>query len=525
MQNIASKEKNFIQRNKWWTALIIIILLSSAYMIFRSKKSAILESVNVEKRTIHEVVSTTGNVKPLSDLDLSFETSGQVSKIAVSVGDKVNKGDFLVSLSNADLVATVEQAKAGLKIVQANLSSLKTGSTPEQIAVNESQVQKAKNDLLNAQISLMNSIRDAYTKSDDAIRNYVDAMFVNPRTQSPTLLFQTDSQLENNIITERVSIEYLLASLNNSVAVLNSTNIDSALILANNNLSTIQTFLQNLAFAANKLSANSSITQATINLWKANISTSRASIDISMNNLSTAKSQYESAVSSLNISSSQLTLIKTGATNDQIKAEEATVEQAKANVDVALARLNKSIIISPISGVISNINAKIGQTMQSGATAISVISYGQYDIEAFIPEADIAKIKIDNSATTTLDAYGSDTFFQASVIKIDPGETVLENVPTYKITLKFASSSDNRIKSGMTANLDILTAEKNNVLVVPSRSVYALNNIKYVKLIDKLDMKKTTEVKVETGIRGTDGYVEIISGLKEGDKIVASPNI
>jgi len=77
----------------------------------------------------------------------------------------------------------LDQAKAGLKISQANLSSLKKGSIPEQIAVNESQVEKAKNDLFNAQIALKNSISDAYTKSDDTIRNYIDLMFISPEVK------------------------------------------------------------------------------------------------------------------------------------------------------------------------------------------------------------------------------------------------------------------------------------------------------------------------------------------------------
>lgn len=526
MQNLFSKTKHFVQKNKWWTALFVTIFISISFTLFYNKKSIPLENILAEKRTIVEEVSTTGNVKPLSDLDLSFETSGQVSQVLVSVGDKVRQGDRLASLSNADLVAALEQAKAGLKIAQANLSSIQHGSTPEQIAVNQSQVEKAKNDLYSAQITLTNAIKDVYTKSDDAIRNYIDLMFTNPRGQNPALQFQTDFQLQNDIVSERIAIENLLSALSISVANLNSvSDINSALDTAKNTLNTIQTFLQNLAFAINKLSSNSSISQTTLTQWKTNVSTSRVSIDLAVTNFSLAVSQYQSAVSTLNIANSQLALIKTGATDDQLNAQRATVQQAQANVDVAQANLSKSIIISPITGVITNINAKVGQTMQPGIMAISIISYGQYDVEAYVPEADIAKIKINDIATTTLDAYGSDTYFQMSVIKIDPAETLIENVPTYKVTLKFASSSDNRIKSGMTANLDILTGQRNNVLAIPSRSVYTVDSQKYVKLVDPKDSSKYTQTKVGTGMRGIDGYVEIVSGLNDGDKIVSSPNI
>ena len=77
----------------------------------------------------------------------------------------------------------------------------------------------------------------------------------------------------------------------------------------------------------------------------------------------------------------------------------------------------------------------------------------------------------------------------------------------------------------MTANLDILTNRRNNALAVPSRSVYSIDIQKYAMLVDPKDPTKTMQTQVQTGIRGVDGYIEIISGLKEGDQIVASPNI
>lgn len=525
MRDLFLNAKMIIKKYKWWTALISVIVFISAFVLFSGKKNNETKDIVVEKRNIIEEVSVTGNVKAISDLDLSFESSGQVSTVLVSVGDKVDQGQYLASLSNADLVASLEQAKAGLKIAEANLSALINGSTNEEIAVNESQVEKAKSDLLNEQTDLINSIRDAYTKSDDAIRYYVDPMFDAPRTTNPSLLFQTDSELQIKIIDSRIAIEKLLSTLNSSVININSSNVDSVFGLANNTLLNIQMFLRDLAFAVNKLNPTPLINQTTINTWKTNISTSRSNIDLSMSALTSAKNQYESASATLKISTSQLNLIKAGATADELDVQKATVEQAKANVDAAKAKLSKSIIVSPISGVITKVDAKIGQIMQAGVIAISVISYGQYEVESFVPEADIAKVKIGDKARTTLDAYGSDILFETEVVKIDPGETVIENVPTYKVTLKFASSTDSRIKSGMTANLDILTGQKKNVIAVPSRSVYSVGFEKFVKLIDGINPGTTKEVNVETGMRGVDGYIEIISGLKEGDKILASPNM
>ncbi len=490
MKNIFSKIKDFRQKNKWWTALIILVFVLLLFMIFGKKKSSAAETITVEKHNIVEEVSATGNVTPLSDLDLSYQTSGQVANITVSIGDRVYQGEYLASLSNADLSAAVEQAKAGLKIAQAKLADMQNGTRPEELAV--------------AQNSLNDSITAAYTTCDDTIRNDIDKMFESPRTQSPKITIpMNDFQLQNTINNERYTVELALNDWNSGTRV----SATSALAF----IDTVKNFVDDIALALNGSSADSNISQATIDSYKTIVSADRSAIDLARSNITGAAANYD--------------LKLAGNTPESIAGQEAAVEQAQANVDAANAQFAKSIIVSPIDGIIANIAAKTGETIQSGAAAVSVISLGQYDVESYVPEADIAKVKIGDSATTTLDAYGSDTFFPTSVIKIDPAETIIEDVPTYKVTLKFASSSDARIKSGMTANLDILTNQKNNILAVPSRSVYAIDTQKYVKLVDPKNPKKTTETEVETGIRGVDGYVEIISGLKEGDIIAASPNM
>jgi HlyD family secretion protein len=69
----------------------------------------------------------------------------------------------------------------------------------------------------------------------------------------------------------------------------------------------------------------------------------------------------------------------------------------------------------------------------------------------------------------------------------------------------------------MTANIDILTDKRENVIIIPQRAVVSQNGDKIVKI---LEGEKIREVKVKTGLRGSDGNVEIIEGVKEGEKVV-----
>ncbi len=93
---------------------------------------------------------------------------------------------------------------------------------------------------------------------------------------------------------------------------------------------------------------------------------------------------------------------------------------------------------------------------------------------------------------------------------------MIEGVPTYKVTLYF-NDRDERVRSGMTANLDILTERREGVFRIPSRAVTTKDGKKIVRVPDISGLR---EVVVETGLRGSDGSIEIVSGLSEGDEVV-----
>ena len=99
---------------------------------------------------------------------------------------------------------------------------------------------------------------------------------------------------------------------------------------------------------------------------------------------------------------------------------------------------------------------------------------------------------------------------------MDPAEIIIEGVATYKVTLQFIEE-DERIRSGMTANVDIIGDSRVGVLAVSQRALIRKNGEKTVKV---LHGQEITEVKVETGLRGSDGNIEILSGLQEGDTVI-----
>jgi HlyD family secretion protein len=483
---------NWIKSHKVWSIVVALAILG-AIMFFTSGKDSKGDQdfVLAEMGTIREEVSVTGNVKPLSEVDLAFERSGRVASLNVSVGDRVNSGQTLASVSNADLVASLDQAKANLKKVRASL-----GSDAEIAALEYSQ----------ARTLLFNTIKDSYTKSDDAVRNKVFTLFNDPNRYNSKLLFNTSSFLQEDIEDGKQDVTESLDAWERSLRGFStSSDLEAQYNLAKTNLVSIKSLLDKSADAVNGLTvASDGVSQTQIDTWKLNISSARTSINSTIDSLTSSYNNLNSANLSTKISG-RGTL-----------AEEASVEQAAAQVASAEAELAKTIIRSPISGVVTDIPIKLGEIVSLNQKAVSVISYGDYEVESFVPEADISKIKLGNNADVTLDAYGSGVNFDTTVIKVDPAATVIDGVPTYKVTLRF-NNQDERVRSGMTANLDILTAEKENVLVVPARAVYSRDDGRYVKVVNQESTLE--ERKVEIGLRGFDGRVEVISGLNEGEKV------
>ncbi len=534
--------------------LILLVIFAGwgVYSYFKKGGASPYELTVVKRGEISQEVSVTGRVKPAQNVDLAFERGGKVARINVAVGDKVAAGQTLAVLENNDLAAQVLQAKASLAVQQANLNALKDGTRPEEIQIAQTNMATAQKSLTDAQNNLVNvgnkadvdlnnlysgvkdTLNDAYVNADDAVNKQIDDLFSNDTTSNPKLTFYTGSQTGSDAESKRQTAGAELAQLKQEIDSLptDKMGLDLALTKSGDHLKIISDFLNTLSAAVNESTGLTSTVQAAykgyVNTGRTNVTAALTSINAkkqaiatqnaaNQSSVSTAETSVNSAKNSLQAYQDQLILKQAGSTLEQINAQAAQVLSAQANVANAEAQLVKTIIRSPINGIITKQDGKVGEIVAQNTPIISVMSLAQFEIEANIPEADITKVKLGDSARVTLDSYGKDVVFEAKVVKVDPAETMAESVATYKTVFQF-TKEDERIKSGMTANLDILTARRENVLVIPQRAVVQKGNNWFV-MMDKGN-NQLEERKIIIGLKGSDGNVEIISGLNEGDKIV-----
>lgn len=295
--------------------------------------------------------------------------------------------------------------------------------------------------------------------------------------------------------------------------------VDEALTLTGQDLLTIQGFLTTLAEVVNRYTSENTSEQTVYEAFQASITSARSAINTARSEVSSAYSAYTSAEASLSVALRDLELSDAGATQEAIATQEASLATALAGVRTARERVNDLVLTAPVGGVLSRINFDVGETVGPYQSVAELITEGSFEVEAYVPEADIAQLKLGDTATVTFDAYEKSDVFKAEVIRIALSETIRDGVPTYKTTLRLVEDVPEGmvLRPGMTADIEIHTDIREDVLFVPQRSIIREGRRTYVRIFDGTTFQ---ERDVEVGLRSSDGTIEITSGLQEGEEVV-----
>jgi RND family efflux transporter MFP subunit len=210
--------------------------------------------------------------------------------------------------------------------------------------------------------------------------------------------------------------------------------------------------------------------------------------------------------------------VKTLESKSQTLSTDSAVLAARAAYDIALRNLDKAQIKAPISGTITKVNYKKGEVIGTATGDFGALLSLDTVLEAKVPESDITKIALGQEATLSLDAFPSSETLRAQVIEIEPASTVIQDVVYYKVKLKLLTP-DKRLKPGMTGDVDIHIANKDNVLFLPSRAIKKDGKNPYVEV--SVGPSATLERRpVTLGLEGDESRVEIVSGVPEGQVVV-----
>ena len=241
---------------------------------------------------------------------------------------------------------------------------------------------------------------------------------------------------------------------------------------------------------------------------------------VSASALDDAEKNYTMAVNKQNVARAQVTVLKA-----KIAQAQAQVVQDQANLKQLDEQLSYTDITSPIDGIVLSRDVQMGDAVSSilvlGSTATLVMTLGDTSevyVKGKVDESDIGKVYLEQPARIKVESF-KDKTFQGKVTKISPMGVEKDNVTTFEVRVSIQNPGG-ELKAEMTANAEIILDEHKNVLQIPEGAIlYDKEKKASVEIPNPKAKDGKEKVAVNIGI-SNGAKTEVLSGLKEGDKVV-----
>jgi len=241
---------------------------------------------------------------------------------------------------------------------------------------------------------------------------------------------------------------------------------------------------------------------------------------VALQQVDTAARDYDVSVAQVRTAREQLSLTREKYTPEDLQVAMAEVAQTKAARRIAEANLGYANITAPMGGVVASVSTQQGETVTSGSAAaqaptfVTIIDLTRLQVDAYVDETDIGKVRVGHEATFSVDAF-PEKEFSGKVTAIYPKALIQQNVVTYDVVI----TMDNReglLRPDMTANTTITVAKRDKVLAIPNPAVRREegDRVVFVQEGDRLVRRA-----VKTGWKDKT-YTEVLSGLREGERVV-----
>ncbi len=203
---------------------------------------------------------------------------------------------------------------------------------------------------------------------------------------------------------------------------------------------------------------------------------------------------------------------------EELRQAKAEIERTRSALKNARVQLSYATITAPIEGVIASVSTEQGETVAAGMQAptfVTIIDLKRLQVDAYVDEVDIGKVKVGQRALFTVDAFPG-TEFEGTVSAIYPKAVIQDNVVNYDVVVDIQTPYHGRLRPEMTASVTIFLDRRQDVLAVPSKAVQREQG-RTVVYVFEAGRAEPREIKV--GWR--DGsWIEVVSGLEQGETVL-----
>ena len=526
-------------KKSFWIVLVVILLAAGGggyyyyntiYLANQTPEEQPVQTATVRRGEIVISASGAGSVIPAAEVELGFQSGGQLTEVLAAVGDKVQAGDVLAQVDDtqarqsvvaaqmqvlqakeslADLQDTISEAQ-NLALAEANLayvqlqldellnwepdedqvtqaqSNLEAAQAEYEVAQSQSaydQTASARINLEQAQQGLADA-QAAYDQAWDSARDwelYMKDPTGNPLNPGPSLSEQLENERDstaNSLVRAQQNLELAQSGYNLSWAGVN----EAGKLKAWNQVLLAQAALE----AAQSGPDEQQVQSARIQVLQAEISLAQA-----QDALETSTAEAELA--------------------------ELALAQAQLNLEIAQKTLEDTSLAAPMDGVVMAVTAGAGENV-GASPLITLADIQQPSIEVYLDETDLNNVGVNFEAEVVFDALPDDTF-TGRVVQVDPALEVSGGVSMVRAVVQLDQASyakPQALPIGANASVEVIGGRTENALLVPVEALNEYTPGEYAVFVIKDGEPVFTPVEV--GLMDY-SFAEILSGLEQNDQV------
>ncbi len=452
--------------SRWVIGLLAasVVVAGTTYFILNraTPKSDIAElTVPVDSQDVTLRITASGKVVPVQSVNLSPKTSGRLVELRVEQGDKVEQGQIIAQMDDADIQAQLIQSRANLAQAQAELSQARVGSRPEEIGQARARLQQAQAQLSQAR---------AGTRVEEIAQAKAQVDAAAARVSLTTSRVQRNQNLYQQGAIAQDTLDEVLADDRSAKATLQEAQ--------------------------------------------------RRLVQLQNGTRSEEIAQRQAAVAEAQQALQQL---QKGSRPEEITQAEAVAAAAGGQLKAVQVQLDDTIIRAPFSGIVTQKYATEGAFVTpttsasntASATSSSIVAIARgIEVLAQVPEVDIGQIKQGQQVEIIADAYPDQTF-KGHARLISPEAVVEQNVTSFQVRVGI-DTGKNQLLSGMNVDVTFLGEALKDALVVPTVAIVTEKGKTGVLVPDQKNDPQFRPITIGPSI---ENQTQILSGLKEGDRV------
>jgi HlyD family secretion protein len=511
---VATAEKKKKRRPKRLIAVILIIaVVVGGLWYFRrdgntaqTDQTLQYQTAQVERRTVTQSLSGNGTLEAANSYSVTSLVEGEILTADFEEGDIVEEGTVLYELDSSDASNSIENSEISLNAQQRNyeraLESKADLTVTSPIAGTVVSLEVKVGDEVQAGQTVA-TIRDSSSMelkvnfpSDDAAGFYVG--------QSGTVTLDGSFETLNATVT----------NIAGSDTVLTGNRIVRQVTLTVENPGG----LSNTQLATATINGIGSSDSGTFTYKEERTVTADASGEVA--SLAVSEGDQVQAGSTL----VQLT---SDTIDDTIQSQADAVRQAELSLENAKEALENYTITSPISGTIVEKAYKAGEKTEQGKELCTIYDLSYLTLTLNVDELDISKVQVGQEVIVTADAVEGQTY-QGVVTKVSVAGTTQNGYTTYPVTIQIDETDG--LMPGMNVNATIVMAGSEDTLAIPQdalergdKVLVTLDSPSAINALDEESPEGYVYVAVTTGV-SDDSYIEVTSGLQEGDTVAYIPS-